>query len=126
MTITDKDLRECSVHLTQAVVYMALAPKSNAMETAYMDARRDAAQEIAEPVPLHLRNAPTGLMRELDYGKGYKYAHDYGEKITAMSCLPDSMAGKTYYSPAGLGEEAAFKARLEEIRRWKEAHRGQD
>lgn len=114
---------ECSVHLAQAVVYVALAPKSNALYAGYETARRDAAQELAEPVPLHLRNAPTGLMRDLDYGKGYQYAHDYEEKLTAMSCLPDSMAGKVYYAPAGEGEEAAFKARLDEIRRWKEAHR---
>ena len=74
-------------------------------------------------MPLHLRNAVTGLMRELDYGRGYQYAHDADEKLTAMSCLPDSMAGKVYYAPAGEGEEAALKARLEEIKRWKDAHR---
>ena len=114
---------ECSVHLTQAVVYMALAPKSNALYAGYETARRDAAQEVAEPVPLHLRNAVTGLMKQLDYGKGYQYAHDADEKLTAMSCLPDSMAGKVYYDPAGLGEEAGFKARLREIKAWKAARR---
>ena len=117
---------ECSVHLTQAVVYMALAPKSNAMEVAYMDAREDAQKELAEPVPLHLRNAVTGLMKKLDYGAGYKYAHDFDEKLTAMTCLPESMAGKRYYRPAGLGEEAAFKKRFEEIEAWKKAHREQE
>ena len=111
---------ECSVHLTQAVVYMALAPKSNAMETAYMAARDDAAKQLAEPVPLHLRNAVTGLMKELDYGRGYQYAHDYEEKMTAMRCLPESMADKRYYRPTNQGEEAAFGRRLEEIRDWKE------
>ena len=110
---------ECSVHLTQAVVYMALAPKSNAMEVAYMAARDDAEKALAEPVPLHLRNAVTGLMRELDYGKGYQYAHDYDEKLTAMTCLPDSLAGKRYYAPTRQGEEAAFADRLEEIEAWK-------
>ena len=114
---------ECSVHLTQAVVYMALAPKSNALYAAYETAKRDAAKELAEPVPLHLRNAVTGRMRELDYGKGYQYAHDAAEKLTAMRCLPDSMAGKVYYDPAGEGEEAVLKARLAEIRDWKDAHR---
>ncbi len=114
---------ECSVHLTQAVVYMALAPKSNAMEVAYMAARDDAQKELAEPVPLHLRNAVTGLMKQLDYGKGYRYAHDFDEKLTAMTCLPESMAGKRYYRPAGLGEEAEFKKRFEEIEAWKRARR---
>ena len=117
---------ECSVHLTQAVVYMALAPKSNAMEVAYMDAREDAQKELAEPVPLHLRNAVTGLMKKLDYGAGYKYAHDFDEKLTAMTCLPDSMAGKRYYRPAGLGEEADFKKRFEEIEAWKRAKRQEE
>ena len=115
---------ECSVHLTQAVVYMALAPKSNALYAAYEAAKRDAAKEIAEPVPLHLRNAVTGLMKELDYGRGYQYAHDAEEKLTAMSCLPDSMAQKRYYTPAGEGEEAGLKARLAQILAWKAAHSG--
>ena len=83
---------ECSVHLTQAVVYMALAPKSNAMEVAYMTAKADAEKALADPVPLHLRNAVTGLMKDLDYGKGYRYAHDYAEKLTDMQCLPDALA----------------------------------
>ena len=110
---------ECSVHLTQAVVYMALAPKSNALYAGYNAARVDAARELAEPVPLHLRNAVTGLMRELDYGKGYQYAHDAEEKLTDMRCLPDSLADRRYYLPAGQGEEAAFAERLEQIRAWK-------
>ena len=112
---------ECTVHLTQAVVYMALAPKSNAMETAYLSAKEDALQQLDEPVPLHLRNAVTGLMREMDYGKGYRYAHDYEEKLTNMQCLPEGLAQKRYYLPDGQGEEAAFRERLEAIRAWKQS-----
>ena len=110
---------ECSVHLTQAVVYMALAPKSNAMEVAYMTARTDAEKALADPVPLHLRNAVTGLMKDLDYGKGYRYAHDYEEKLTDMQCLPDALADRRYYLPTTQGEEAAFAERLNAIRAWK-------
>ena len=117
---------ECSVHLTQAVVYMALAPKSNAMEAAYMAAKADAEQALAEPVPLHLRNAVTGLMKDLDYGKGYRYAHDYEEKVTAMRCLPENLIGRRYYDPAGQGEEARFAQRLREIEAWKAAHEGEN
>ena len=110
---------ECTVHLTQAVVYMSMAPKSNALDVAYALARRDALETIAEPVPLVIRNAPTKLMRELDYGKGYKYAHDYENKLTDMQCLPDSLAGKEYYKPTEEGVEARIKSRLEEIKAWK-------
>ena len=113
---------ECSVHLTHAVVYMALAPKSNAMEKAYMAAAHDANSTMAEPVPLHIRNAPTRLMKELDYGKGYEYSHDYEEKMTAMSCLPDSMLGRQYYVPTDQGSEANFKKRYEYIKDWKRKH----
>lgn len=111
---------ECSVHLTQAVVYMALAPKSNAMEVAYMTAKADAEKALADPVPLHLRNAVTGLMKDLDYGKGYRYAHDYEEKLTDMQCLPDALADKRYYLPTSQGEEVSFAKRLEAIRAWKD------
>ena len=114
---------ECSVHLTEAVVYMALAPKSNAMETAYFAARDDARQHLQEPVPLHIRNAPTKLMKELDYGKGYKYAHDFEEKVTSMKCLPDSLEGRRYYNPTEQGLESRFKERYNAIREWKEKHR---
>ncbi|MBP5200316.1 MAG: replication-associated recombination protein A [Schwartzia sp.] len=113
---------ECSVHLTEVVVYLAMAPKSNAMEVAYMMAREDALREIDEPVPLVIRNAPTRLMKELGYGKGYQYAHDTQEKITNMQCLPDSILGKEYYRPTEQGVEARFKARLAEIKEWKRAH----
>jgi len=111
---------ECTVHLTQAVVYMALAPKSNALYVAYETAKGDAARELAQPVPLHLRNAVTGLMKQLDYGKGYQYAHDYDEKLTNMRCLPESMAGKRYYLPTDQGEEAALAERLCRIEQTRE------
>lgn len=113
---------ECNVHLTQAVVYVTLAPKSNAMEVSYNEAKVDAVKDLAEPVPLVIRNGVTGLMRELDYGKGYQYAHDTEEKLTNMQCLPDALVGREYYRPAGMGEEAALKKRLEEIKAWKKAH----
>ena len=111
---------ECSVHLTQAVVYMSVAPKSNSLYMAYESAKKDALTTIAEPVPLVIRNAPTKLMKQLDYGKGYKYAHDYEEKLTDMQCLPDRLAGKTYYRPVDQGAESRIKARLEEIKQQKE------
>lgn len=113
---------ECSVHLTQAVVYMSVAPKSNALYMAYEHAKRDAAKMLAEPVPLVIRNAPTKLMQELNYGKGYQYAHDTADKLTNMQCLPDSLLGTTYYNPTTQGLEARVKARLEEIKRWKKQH----
>jgi ATPase related to the helicase subunit of the Holliday junction resolvase len=112
---------ECSVHLTEAVVYLSIAPKSNAMEVAYNRAREDAITQLAEPVPLHIRNAPTKLMKELGYGKGYRYAHDYAEKMTDMQCLPDSLLGRVYYEPTEQGLESRFKERLEQIKAWKAA-----
>ena len=111
---------ECNVHLTQIVVYLALAPKSNAMEEAYLRAAADAQNMMAEPVPMNIRNAPTRLMKQLDYGKGYTYAHDTDEKIARMSCLPDSLNGRRYYTPTGLGREANMKARLQAVRDWRE------
>ena len=110
---------ECSVHLTEAVVYMSVAPKSNALYMAYESAKKDALTMLAEPVPLVIRNAPTKLMRELEYGKGYRYAHDYKEKLTDMQCLPDSLAGREYYRPTEEGVEGKIKARLDEIKAWK-------
>lgn len=114
---------ECSVNLSEAVVYMAMAPKSNAMDVAYMLASRDAQEELAEPVPLHLRNAPTRLMKELDYGKGYVYAHDREEKLSEMECLPESMRGKEYYFPGEQGNEARYKEKLQQIKAWKAERR---
>ena len=113
---------ECSVHLTEAVVYLSLAPKSNSCDVAYMRAKEDALNTIAEPVPLVIRNAPTRLMRELNYGKGYVYAHDTEDKLSSMQCLPDSLKNRTYYSPTEEGVEGRFKTRLEEIKRWKREH----
>ena len=115
---------ECSVHLTHAVVYMSLSPKSNALYMAYEAAKGDALSQLAEPVPLVIRNAPTRLMRELDYGKGYQYAHDTQEKLTNMQCLPDSLLGREYYRPTDQGYEARYRERLEEIKRWKKEHGG--
>ena len=112
---------ECSVHLTQAVVYLSLAPKSNALYMAYETAKRDAITQLAEPVPLHIRNAPTRLMKDLGYGKGYQYAHDTQDKLTDMRCLPDSLLGHVYYEPTEQGLEARFKERLEQIKAWKAA-----
>ena len=109
---------ECTVHLTQAAVYMSLAPKSNALYTAYGSAKKDALSQLAEPVPLNIRNAPTKLMKEIGYGKGYQYAHDTEEKLTDMQCLPDSLLGKEYYHPTEQGLEAKFKARLQQIKNW--------
>ena len=113
---------ECSVHLTEAVIYMSLAPKSNALYMAYETAKKDAIKELAEPVPLVIRNAPTKLMKELNYGKGYQYAHDSAEKLTNMQCLPDSLLGKEYYHPTEQGLEEKYKAKLERIKNWKKTH----
>ena len=110
---------ECSVHLTQAVVYLSLAPKSNALYTAYESAKTDALRQLSEPVPLHIRNGVTQLMRDVGYGKGYQYAHDTPEKLTDMRCLPDSLLGREYYRPTTQGLEGRFKERLEQIKAWK-------
>ena len=112
---------ECNVHLTEAVIYVSLAPKSNAMETAYDRAAADAREMLAEPVPLQIRNAPTKLMKDLGYGEGYQYAHDYEEKMTKMSCLPESIEGRTYYEPTTSGREAALGERLRAIKEWKKS-----
>ena len=110
---------ECSVHLVQAVVHMSIVPKSNALYTAYNSARDDAMKSMAEPVPLHIRNAPTKLMRELDYGKGYQYAHDFDEKVTGMECLPENLRGREYYQPTEQGSESRYKKRLEALKEFK-------
>ena len=110
---------EGNLALAQAAVYLALAPKSNALYTGYGAVKGDLETTRAEPVPLHLRNAPTPLMKNIGYGKGYQYAHDQEDKLTAMTCLPESLAGKTYYHPTDQGFEARLRQRLEEIRRIK-------
>ncbi|MDE6054446.1 MAG: replication-associated recombination protein A [Lachnospiraceae bacterium] len=113
---------ECTVHLTQAVVYMSLAPKSNALYMAYEHAKIDAIEQLAEPVPLVIRNAVTELMGELDYGKGYQYAHDTEEKLTNMQCLPDTLLDREYYQPTGQGRETEYKKRLEQVKEWRRRH----
>ncbi len=113
-------LPECDVHLTHAVVYLSLAPKSNALYTACEECRRDVREKNTEPVPMQIRNAPTGLMKELGYGKGYEYAHDTKEKLTHMQCMPDGLKDRTYYHPTQEGEEEKAARRLEEIRKFRE------
>jgi len=117
---------ECNVHLAEAVIYMSLAPKSNACDVAYQLASSDAKKMLAEPVPLVIRNAPTKLMKELNYGKGYQYAHDSKDKLTTMDCLPPSLLGKTYYKPGVQGNEVRFKERLEKIKEWKRVYKQQN
>jgi putative ATPase len=115
--------------LAQAAVYLSLAPKSNALYTGYGEVHKDLQGTIAEPVPLHLRSAVTGLMGNLGYGRGYQYAHDAEEKVTDMTCLPESLAGRSYYKPTDQGFEARIRQRMEEIRRIKSkprASRGQE
>ena len=114
---------ECNVHLTQAVIYLSLAPKSNSMEVAYNNAKADALTQLDEPVPLNIRNAPTKLVRDLHYGEGYQYAHDYKDHLTSMQCLPDSLLNRTYYEPSEQGLEARFKERLQQIKEWKRQHK---
>jgi putative ATPase len=108
---------EGNLALGEAAVYLALAPKSNALYTAYDAVQRDLKNTVAEPVPLHLRNAVTGLMRHIGYGEGYQYAHNFEEKVTDMQCLPDSLAGRVYYRPTREGYEARIQERLEQLRK---------
>jgi len=104
---------EANTALAQAAIYLATAPKSNAVYTAYGAAAADAHEQAADPVPLHLRNAPTKLMKQLDYGKGYQYAHDEPDAIAAMDCLPPSLSGRKYYDPPERGFEKEIKRRLD-------------
>jgi putative ATPase len=110
---------EGNLALAQAVVYLALAPKSNALYTAYANVQQDVERTAAEPVPLHLRNAPTGLMKNLGYGQGYQYAHDLESKVADMQCLPDNLKDRRYYQPTSEGAEKLIGERLEEIRKRK-------
>lgn len=107
---------ECNVNLTQAVVYMALAPKSNALYAAYEMAKKDVKENRCEGVPLQLRNDVTNMMRNLGYGKGYKYAHDYNQKVTSMQCLPDNLKDRVYYNPTEQGLEKKYGERLKYIK----------
>src|SRR3954452_4760319 len=107
---------EGNLALAQAAVYLAAAPKSNALYTAYSDVQQDVERTAAEPVPLHLRNAPTGLMKNLGYGQGYQYAHDLENKVADMQCLPDNLKDRRYYHPTNEGIEKRIRQRMEEIR----------
>lgn len=116
---------EGNLALAQAAVYLSLAPKSNAVYVGYGAVTADLENTRTEPVPLHLRNAPTGLMKNIGYGKGYQYAHDAEEKVTDMTCLPESLAGKIYYRPTDQGFEARLRQRMEEIHRIKSKRKGE-
>ena len=113
---------EGNLALAQAVAYLALAPKSNALYTAYGEVQDDVERTAAEPVPLHLRNAPTGLMKHLGYGKGYQYAHNLQDKVADMQCLPDNLRDRKYYHPTNEGVEKRIRERMEEIRKRKALH----
>lgn len=113
---------ECTVNLAEAVIYMAMAPKSNAIDRAYFMAKQDALTQLSEPVPLAIRNAVTPLMKDLSYGKGYQFAHDSADKLTTLQCLPDSLLEREYYRPTTQGLEERFKTRLEQIKTWKKKH----
>jgi putative ATPase len=117
---------EGDLALAEAVVYLCLAPKSNSVYTAYGAVQSEIEATRQEPVPLHLRNAPTKLMKELDYGKGYRYAHNEEGKVADMDCLPDSLKGRRYYHPTQEGREKLLAQRMEEIRRIRSAKRGGD
>ena len=114
---------EGDLALGQAVVYLALAPKSNALYTAYGEVLSDIDTTRAQPVPLHLRNAPTRLMKNLGYGKDYKYAHDEEGRVADMECLPESLSGRTYYHPTAEGREKLLAQRMEEVRKIRESKR---
>ena len=117
---------ECNVHLTHVVTYLSLSVKSNALYMAYESAKKDALDTLGEPVPLQIRNAPTKLMKELHYGEGYQYAHDYEDKITSMTCLPDKIADHHYYHPTMQGSEAKVAARLQTIQNLRNKHKNRN
>jgi putative ATPase len=108
---------EGNLALAQAVVYLSVAPKSNALYTAYSDVQQDVEQTAADAVPLHLRNAPTSLMKGMGYGRGYQYAHDLEGKVADMQCLPDNLRDHVYYRPTNEGIEKRIRERMEEIKR---------
>jgi putative ATPase len=111
---------EAALALAQAVVYLALAPKSNALYTAYSAVLGDVEKTAAEPVPLHIRNAVTNLMKQVGYGKGYQYAHDLDSKVADMECMPDNLRGREYYHPTQEGREKALAQRMQELKQRKE------
>ena len=108
---------EAGVALAQLVAYLAASPKSNAAYAGYGDAVREVRQGDNPPVPLHIRNAPTRLMKDIGYGRGYQYAHDFEEQTAAMDCLPEALAGRRFYEPKDVGFESAIRERLEKMRR---------
>ncbi|HEX7423150.1 MAG TPA: replication-associated recombination protein A, partial [Terriglobales bacterium] len=108
---------EGDLALAEAVVYLAIAPKSNALYTAYGAVGRDVETTAAEPVPLHIRNAVTKLMKQVGYGEGYQYAHNLAEKVADMDCLPDKLRGRRYYHPTQEGVEKRIAERLKEIKK---------
>jgi len=130
ITVAAKDavhfmgMPEGNTALAQAAIYLATAPKSNAVYEAYNRAAEDAQTDVAQPVPLHLRNAPTRLMKQLDYGKGYRYAHDEADAIADMSCLPEALEGRKYYQPRERGFEKEIKRRLDGWEEIKKKRRG--
>lgn len=113
---------ECDVHLTEAVIYLSLAPKSNSAYKARLSAAADVKKTGNEPVPLQIRNAPTNLMKDLNYGKDYQYAHSTADKMTTMTTIPPDLAGHVYYDPSEQGNEKRFKQRLEYIKQWHRRH----
>lgn len=113
---------ECNVNLAHTVIYLSMAPKSNSAYAGYEHCKEDALHTLAEPVPLIIRNAPTGLMRDLHYGEGYQYAHETEDRIAAMQCLPDSLKDRVYYRPTEEGREKETKAKLEEVKAWRKMH----
>jgi putative ATPase len=112
-------LPECKLALAQAVIYLSVAPKSNSVYRAYSKVESDAQKTEDEPPPLHILNAPTTLMKELGYGRGYQYAHDMPDKVADMECLPQSLKGRKYYQPTEQGMERRIKEVLEEIKKKK-------
>jgi putative ATPase len=132
VTVAAKDaahfigMPEANTALAQAAIYLATAPKSNATYVAYQQASADALRDVAEPVPLHLRNAPTRLMKDLDYGKGYRYAHDERDGVASMDCLPPALTGRKYYRPTARGFEKEIKRRLDGWEALKQKKRGDE
>jgi putative ATPase len=114
---------EGDLALAQAAVYLALAPKSNALYTAYGEITAEIEAHRAEPVPLHLRNAPTPLMEQFGYGKGYQYAHDLEGRVADMDCLPENLLGREFYHPTNEGREKLLAQRMDELRRFRAAKR---
>jgi putative ATPase len=113
---------EGNLALAEAAVYLALAPKSNALYVGYGEVARDAQETMAEPVPLHLRNAVTGMMANFGYGKGYQYAHKAEDKLTDMQCLPDNLKDRKYFRPTDQGLEKKLKEKMQAIEEWKKKY----